>query len=178
MSQEAVDEVLRLLDLEAIEVNIFRGSSPDEDRQRTFGGQVAGQALMAAVRTVEADGLSVRPKIKEDGLSARPCISGDAENAKPRRELAFAGAVRKIEEDGLGKRPCMSGGADNVFLAHRLASRLTGDAMSRCLWPREAGGWGRSDVCEVPWGPEGGARVRWAAGEHRRPAPGGEPVGV
>ena len=28
---------------------------------------------------------------------------------------------------------------------------------------REAGGWGRSDVCEVPWGPEGGARVRWAA---------------
>ena len=25
-------------------------------------------------------------------------------------------------------------------------------------------------MCEVPWGPEGGARVRWAAGEHRRPA--------
>lgn len=53
MSQEAVDEVLALLDLEAIEVNIFRGLSPDEDRQRTFGGQVAGQALMAAVRTVD-----------------------------------------------------------------------------------------------------------------------------
>ena len=39
----------RLLDLEPIEVNIFRGISPDEDRQRIFGGQVAGQALVAAV---------------------------------------------------------------------------------------------------------------------------------
>ena len=49
---------------------------------------------------------------------------------------------------------------------------------SWAVQPREAGGWGRSDVCEVPWGPEGGARVRGAAGEHRRPAPGGEAVRV
>jgi acyl-CoA thioesterase II len=55
MSQEAVDALCRLLDLEPIEVNIFRGVSPDEDRQRVFGGQVAGQALVAAVRTVDAD---------------------------------------------------------------------------------------------------------------------------
>jgi acyl-CoA thioesterase-2 len=53
MSQEAVDDLVKLLDLEAIEVNIFRGVSPDEDRQRVFGGQVAGQALVAAARTVE-----------------------------------------------------------------------------------------------------------------------------
>jgi acyl-CoA thioesterase-2 len=53
MSQEAVDALCRLLDLEPIEVNIFRGVSPDEDRQRVFGGQVAGQALVAASRTVE-----------------------------------------------------------------------------------------------------------------------------
>jgi acyl-CoA thioesterase II len=53
MSQEAVDSLVRLLDLEAIEVNIFRGVSPDENRQRVFGGQVAGQALVAAARTVE-----------------------------------------------------------------------------------------------------------------------------
>lgn len=55
VSQEAVAALCRLLDLEAIEVNIFRGLSPDEDRQRVFGGQVAGQALVAAARTVEAD---------------------------------------------------------------------------------------------------------------------------
>ena len=51
--QRAVDDLVRLLDLEAIEVNIFRGVSPPENRQRVFGGQVAGQALVAAARTVE-----------------------------------------------------------------------------------------------------------------------------
>jgi acyl-CoA thioesterase II len=53
--QDAVDTLVKLLDLEPIEVNIFRGSSPDEDRQRIFGGQVAGQALVAAARTVGDD---------------------------------------------------------------------------------------------------------------------------
>ena len=53
MSQDAVDALVQLLDLEPIEVNIFRGQSPDEDRQRVFGGQVAGQALVAATRTVD-----------------------------------------------------------------------------------------------------------------------------
>jgi acyl-CoA thioesterase-2 len=55
MPQAAVDDLCALLDLEAIEVNIFRGVSPDEDRQRVFGGQVAGQALVAAARTVAVD---------------------------------------------------------------------------------------------------------------------------
>lgn len=49
----ALDDLVNLLDLEAIEVNLFRGVSPDENRQRVFGGQVAGQALVAATRTVE-----------------------------------------------------------------------------------------------------------------------------
>jgi len=54
MSKE-LDELLGLLDLEQIEVNIFRGRSPDERVQRVFGGQVAGQAMVAAGRTVPAD---------------------------------------------------------------------------------------------------------------------------
>ncbi len=49
----ALDDLIKLLDLEVIEVNIFRGVSPDENRQRVFGGQVAGQALIAASRTVD-----------------------------------------------------------------------------------------------------------------------------
>lgn len=53
MSQAPVDDLLALLDLEQIEQNLFRGQSPDEKRQRVFGGQVAGQALVAATRTVE-----------------------------------------------------------------------------------------------------------------------------
>src|SRR6516225_1192098 len=48
----ALDALVGLLDLEPIEVNIFRGRSLDEKRQRVFGGQVAGQALVAAGRTV------------------------------------------------------------------------------------------------------------------------------
>jgi acyl-CoA thioesterase-2 len=50
---EALQDLITLLDLEPIELNLFRGVSPDEDRQRVFGGQVAGQALIAASRTVD-----------------------------------------------------------------------------------------------------------------------------
>src|ERR1700729_1231031 len=53
---KALDEVVSLLDLDQIERDIFRGRSPaGERRQRVFGGQVAGQALVAAGRTVPAD---------------------------------------------------------------------------------------------------------------------------
>jgi acyl-CoA thioesterase II len=52
---DSLDKLLDLLDLEQIEVNIFRGRSPKETVQRVFGGQVAGQALVAAGRTVPAD---------------------------------------------------------------------------------------------------------------------------
>ena len=50
---DRLEDLIALLDLEPIEVNLFRGVSPDEDRQRVFGGQVAGQALVAASRTVD-----------------------------------------------------------------------------------------------------------------------------
>src|SRR5215470_8235500 len=49
----AVADLLSLLDLEPLEVNLFRGRSPQSGWQRVFGGQVIGQALVAALRTVE-----------------------------------------------------------------------------------------------------------------------------
>jgi acyl-CoA thioesterase-2 len=52
---ESLERVLDLLDLEQIELDIFRGRSPSDRRQRVFGGQVAGQALVAAGRTVPPD---------------------------------------------------------------------------------------------------------------------------
>jgi acyl-CoA thioesterase-2 len=52
---KALDALLGILDLEELEVNLFRGRSPQEDSQRVFGGQVLGQALIAAGRTVERD---------------------------------------------------------------------------------------------------------------------------
>ncbi|MEO9786066.1 MAG: acyl-CoA thioesterase II [Aurantimonas coralicida] len=52
---EAVEKLLETLDLERIEENLFRGTSPDQSWQRVFGGQVIAQALVAAQRTVPAD---------------------------------------------------------------------------------------------------------------------------
>ncbi len=49
----AVQDLLSILDLERLEVNLFRGRSPQTSWQRVFGGQVVGQALVAATRTVE-----------------------------------------------------------------------------------------------------------------------------
>jgi acyl-CoA thioesterase II len=49
----AIQELLTILDLEPLEVNLFRGRSPQASWQRVFGGQVVGQALVAACRTVE-----------------------------------------------------------------------------------------------------------------------------
>ena len=49
----SLEFLVNLLDLEPIEVNIFRGIQPNEERQRVFGGQVASQALMAVGRTVD-----------------------------------------------------------------------------------------------------------------------------
>ncbi|MFY7067987.1 acyl-CoA thioesterase II [Nocardiopsis changdeensis] len=52
---QSLADLLAVLDLERIEVNIFRGSSPQEGPQRVFGGLVAGQALVAAGRTAPED---------------------------------------------------------------------------------------------------------------------------
>ncbi|MEW9617543.1 acyl-CoA thioesterase II [Shinella sp. S4-D37] len=50
----AMDVLLETLDLERLESRLFRGKSPQVGWQRVFGGQVIGQALVAATRTVEA----------------------------------------------------------------------------------------------------------------------------
>jgi acyl-CoA thioesterase II len=49
----AITDLLGILDLEPLEVNLFRGRSPQVGWQRVFGGQVIGQALVAACRTVD-----------------------------------------------------------------------------------------------------------------------------
>jgi acyl-CoA thioesterase-2 len=46
-------ELLKILELERLEVNLFRGESRDIGSPQVFGGQVLGQALTAASSTVE-----------------------------------------------------------------------------------------------------------------------------
>lgn len=50
---ECLIDLISILDIEQLEVNLFRGNSPKGRRQRVFGGQVIGQAMVAACRTVE-----------------------------------------------------------------------------------------------------------------------------
>lgn len=52
---QSMAALMRVLDLEPLEQNLFRGISPDAGWQRVFGGQVIGQALMAACKTVDKD---------------------------------------------------------------------------------------------------------------------------
>src|SRR5205807_10442259 len=49
----ALADLIRQLDLEPLEVNLFRGQSSDLGGRSVFGGQVIGQALVAAARTIE-----------------------------------------------------------------------------------------------------------------------------
>jgi len=49
----STQELAELLDLETIDLNLFRGTQPDTRLQRVFGGQVAAQALVAGARTVD-----------------------------------------------------------------------------------------------------------------------------
>jgi len=48
-----VEALIETLNLETLELNLFRGTSPQVGWQRVFGGQVIGQALVAAIRTVD-----------------------------------------------------------------------------------------------------------------------------
>ena len=55
MEPASVNDLIDLLDLEEIEKNHYRATSPSEGWQRVYGGQVIGQALVAASRTVPED---------------------------------------------------------------------------------------------------------------------------
>ena len=55
MGTTRVTELLRQFELERLEVNLFRGESRDIGSPQVFGGQVLGQALMAAYSTVEPE---------------------------------------------------------------------------------------------------------------------------
>jgi acyl-CoA thioesterase-2 len=53
LMDQTLADLLRLLDLESLECNIFRGQSHDIGTPQVFGGQVLAQALSAATQTVK-----------------------------------------------------------------------------------------------------------------------------
>ncbi|GAB3229326.1 acyl-CoA thioesterase II [Glycomyces halotolerans] len=89
-----MDSLLGVLDLELIDTGLYRGPRAEVGLQRVFGGQVAGQALVAAGRTVEADrrvhslhGYFVRP-----GDSSKPILY-QVENIRDGRSFSVRRTV-------------------------------------------------------------------------------------
>lgn len=76
MTSDPVSALLDLLDLETLDLNLFRGKgSGGETTKRIFGGQVVAQALAAACRTVEGRAChSLHAYFLRAGDPARPVI--------------------------------------------------------------------------------------------------------
>ena len=111
----AMDDLIKLLTLEQIEVNLFRGVSPPEERFRIFGGQVVAQALSAAYRTVEGRLChSLQSYFIRPGDPAQPVLyqvehSRDGKSFATRRVIAIQKGEQifnmacsfQVPEDGL-----------------------------------------------------------------------------
>ncbi|TCC47420.1 acyl-CoA thioesterase II [Kribbella capetownensis] len=92
---ESLEDLVELLDLEMIEVDLFRGRQPETSLQRVFGGQVLGQALAAASRTVESErvvhslhGYFLRPGDTAVPIIYRPEPTRDGGTFSSRRVVA------------------------------------------------------------------------------------------
>lgn len=138
--QAAVDELLEVLDLSELPDGRFRGVSPAVGLQRVFGGQVAGQALVAAGRTVDParqvhslHGYFVRPGDPDepiiyevehirDGRSFSVRRSTGYQHGKP---IFFMAASFQRQEQGLdhqGRQPSGVPGPDELpTMAERLS---------------------------------------------------------
>src|SRR3954447_1265610 len=93
---KGLERLLETLDLERLEVNLFRGSSLKVGWQRVFGGQVVGQALMAAQRTVEPErgihslhGYFIRPGDPEAPIIYEVARDRDGRSFTTRRVIAI-----------------------------------------------------------------------------------------
>jgi acyl-CoA thioesterase-2 len=109
----SLTDLLKVLNLEQIEVNLFRGESRDLGSQRVFGGQVLGQALVAASSTVQDRVVhSLHAYFLRGGDKTRPIIyevdrSRDGKSFSTRRVVAIqhgeqifhmSASFQKVEE--------------------------------------------------------------------------------
>lgn len=116
MGQAAVDDLIRLLDLEQHDELRFRGHSTSHLPMRVYGGQVAAQALSAAGRTVDParhvhslHGYFVRPGDPQEPIDYAVEVIRDGRSFSVRRSVALQGgkpiflmsASFQIEEQGL-----------------------------------------------------------------------------
>ena len=95
-------ELEELLDLEAIDLNLFRGTQPTTMLQRVFGGQVAAQALVAGARTVDPDRLvhSLHSYFLRPGDTAVPIVY-DVERIRDGRSFSTRRIVARQHGQGI-----------------------------------------------------------------------------
>jgi acyl-CoA thioesterase II len=155
--QAAVDALLDVLDLRPLGGTRFEGSSPPVGPQRVFGGQVAGQALVAAGRTVEPGrsvhslhGYFVRSGDPSEPIEYRVEPVRDGRSFSVRRSVAyqsdrpifFMAASFQRPEEGLDHHdpgPSTGTGPDEVPPPEDLPTMA--ERLAR--WPGRAGIWGQ-----------------------------------
>ncbi|MEV4137107.1 acyl-CoA thioesterase II [Dactylosporangium sp. NPDC049742] len=147
--QAAVDALVRLLDLEALGDDRFLGMSPPVGPQRVFGGQVAGQALVAAGRTVDPErqvhslhGYFVRPGDPAEPITYAVENIRDGRSFSVRRSVAqqhgkvifFMSASFHVPEDGLDHQEAAPADVPPPEEVPTMAERLA-------KYPERAGIW-------------------------------------
>jgi acyl-CoA thioesterase-2 len=164
----SIDELVALLDLETLEDGLYRGRQPETSLQRVFGGQVAGQALAATIRTVEAGRIvhSLHAYFLRPGDVSVPILY-DVENIRDGRSFStrrvvarqhgrpifYMSSSHQVPEDGLEHQDAMPEVAppeDCPELGDVLATRTN---RSRDLWDQE---WAALDVRYAGDSREGG----------------------
>jgi acyl-CoA thioesterase-2 len=121
---ESLEDLVELLDLEKIDADLFRGRQPQTSAQRVFGGQVLGQALAAASRTVGEDrivhslhGYFLRPGDTSVPIEYQPELIRDGRSFSSRRVVAsqrgktifYMSASFQVPEPGLDHADKMPG---------------------------------------------------------------------
>lgn len=150
-------ELIELLALERIEENLFRGQSQDLGWGQVFGGQVLGQALSAAVQTVDPQRHvhSLHAYFLRPGDAKRPIVYSvdrlrDGGSFSTRRVVAVQGGQPifnlatsfQLEEPGMDHADAMpdtvgpDGLPSELELWQRYSQRLPDGARSRALAER------------------------------------------
>ena len=114
-SKNTIEELLQLMELESLEVNLFRGESRDIGTSRVFGGQVLAQSIIAAGRTVDEGSIhSLHAYFLRAGDAEAPIVynverNRDGRSFKSRRVVAIQhgrpiftlAASFQLEQEGL-----------------------------------------------------------------------------
>ena len=169
---QSLAELVDLLDLEEIEIGLFRARQPDTSLQRAFGGQVLAQALIAAARTVATRRVlhSLHAYFLRPGRTDIPIVYDvetirDGRSFSSRRVVARQGGAVIFylsssfhdAEDGFEHADPVPEDVPGPDESPRLAevlSRVSG--RSAAIWERE---WGVLDVRYVGDSREGGNLV-------------------